>query len=64
MWWPTEDQLPDKLLALDCLQNFLAWVVAGGFAYYWYVVPEKQRAQEQKVSSVPTVVGGVQTLEV
>ena len=35
---------------LPHLQNLLAWAVAGGAAYYLYVRPERQRAQEQAVS--------------
>ena len=31
------------------LQNILAWVAAGGIAYALYVVPEKQRNEEQQV---------------
>jgi hypothetical protein len=31
------------------LQNFLAWVVAGALAYQFYIVPNKERAAEQKV---------------
>lgn len=31
------------------MQSFVAWMVAGGLAYYLYVVPDKQRAEEQQV---------------
>lgn len=31
-------------------QNIAAWLVAGGVAYYLYVVPERQRNDEQQVS--------------
>ncbi|EFN52582.1 hypothetical protein CHLNCDRAFT_138591 [Chlorella variabilis] len=29
-------------------RSFVAWMVAGGLAYYLYVVPDKQRAEEQQ----------------
>jgi len=31
------------------LQNLMAWMVAGGIAYYLWVVPERQRDDEQRV---------------
>ena len=40
------------------LQNILAWVAAGGIAYALYVVPEKQRNEEQQVG-LPTQAGRV-----
>lgn len=29
-------------------QNLMAWLVAGGLAYYLWVVPERQRNDEQE----------------
>ena len=29
-------------------QNVMAWLVAGGLAYYLWVVPERQRNEEQQ----------------
>jgi len=34
-----------------CTQNIFAWIVAGSLAYYFYVVPERKRAEEQQVGS-------------
>ena len=31
------------------MQNILAWAVAGSLAYYFYVKPEQERAEEQRV---------------
>jgi hypothetical protein len=32
-----------------CLQNLMAWLVAGGLAYYLYVVPARKNTDEQEV---------------
>lgn len=32
-----------------CPQNVMAWLVAGGLAYYLYVVPAKAKNDEQEV---------------
>lgn len=41
------------LAPLVHLQNITAWLVAGGVAYYLYVVPDKRRAEEQQVGAHP-----------
>ena len=34
-------------------QNVAAWLVAGGAAYWLFVVPERKRAQEEQVGALP-----------
>lgn len=46
---PTASCAHHRLLTLyDPHQNLMAWMVAGGLAYYLWVVPAKQRDDEQQ----------------
>ncbi|KAL4539222.1 hypothetical protein Ndes2526B_g02522 [Nannochloris sp. 'desiccata'] len=37
-----------NLVGFKGRQNILAWVVAGSLAYYFYIRPEQEKAQEQE----------------